>query len=289
MSEQAYEIGRRYWLDNGAEVILQARTDDGQFVVAPVLIVTSYRMSYDGPDEYDHEEPGPAFLAQTLNSKAPVEKKDAEVAEIDQRISAKRKDLEAIDAEIRRVTSERDQIMKRLSDVPALRHLDDIIAGRFTHVVFESHDYIVQTAEQAMKASSRDDDYQWRKQPWRLLTLFGKTGGDLQWRINDWKDGSGSNRDVRLFTSEEEAVAYAIEKTSAKFDAVRADIAAGKHPWNVEALLKDARSLGIRPPADIAEWQQANARAVLAGSIQKKREEIAQAEAAIAALAEPSA
>lgn len=43
--------------------------------------------------------------------------------------------------------------------------------------------------------------------PLKLLTLFGRTKGDLQWRVNCYSDGSGSStEEVLLFPSEELAV-----------------------------------------------------------------------------------
>ncbi|MDV3568174.1 hypothetical protein CMU71_14875 [Elizabethkingia anophelis] len=42
----------------------------------------------------------------------------------------------------------------------------------------------------------------------RLLSLFGKSDGSLMFRINDYSDGSGSDRDVVFFKSKEEALKF---------------------------------------------------------------------------------
>jgi len=42
----------------------------------------------------------------------------------------------------------------------------------------------------------------------RLLSLFGKADGNLIYRINDYSDGSGSDKDVVFFKSKEEALIF---------------------------------------------------------------------------------
>lgn len=42
----------------------------------------------------------------------------------------------------------------------------------------------------------------------RLLSLYGKTGGDLTFKINEYSDGSGSDREVSFFKTKEEALSF---------------------------------------------------------------------------------
>lgn len=42
----------------------------------------------------------------------------------------------------------------------------------------------------------------------RLLSLFGKTNGSLVFRINDYSDGSGSDKNVEYFNSKESALRF---------------------------------------------------------------------------------
>lgn len=42
----------------------------------------------------------------------------------------------------------------------------------------------------------------------RLLSLFGRSDGSLVFRINDYSDGSGSDKDVVFFKSKEEALVF---------------------------------------------------------------------------------
>lgn len=42
----------------------------------------------------------------------------------------------------------------------------------------------------------------------RLLSLYGKDDGSLQFRVNDYYDGSGSNKDVEFFKSKEDALLF---------------------------------------------------------------------------------
>lgn len=45
----------------------------------------------------------------------------------------------------------------------------------------------------------------------KLLTLFGKTDGSLEWKISQYKDGSGSNKSMYPFKTYAEAKSKAIE------------------------------------------------------------------------------
>lgn len=51
----------------------------------------------------------------------------------------------------------------------------------------------------------------------RLLSLFGKADGNLIYRINDYSDGIGSDKDVVFFKSKEEALAF----IQSEFDKVK--------------------------------------------------------------------
>lgn len=42
----------------------------------------------------------------------------------------------------------------------------------------------------------------------RLLSLYGKSDGSLVFRVNDYSDGSGSNKDVEFFKSKEEGLLF---------------------------------------------------------------------------------
>jgi hypothetical protein len=50
----------------------------------------------------------------------------------------------------------------------------------------------------------------------KLLTLFGNGKGSFTWNINQYRDGSGSNRTVLFFETKEEAIAAAREELDAK-------------------------------------------------------------------------
>ncbi|MDV3537873.1 hypothetical protein CMU94_01895 [Elizabethkingia anophelis] len=56
---------------------------------------------------------------------------------------------------------------------------------------------------------SYDNSYNRKKFDFmRLLSLYGKSDGSLVFRINDYSDGSGSDKDVLFFKSKEEALKF---------------------------------------------------------------------------------
>lgn len=46
----------------------------------------------------------------------------------------------------------------------------------------------------------------------RLISLFGKSDGSLQYRVNSYSDGSGNDKNVEFFKSKEDALKYAQNK-----------------------------------------------------------------------------
>ena len=52
------------------------------------------------------------------------------------------------------------------------------------------------------------DYYRTRLENMKLVSLFGMTDGDFQFKISQYSDGSGSSKDVEYFKSKEDALTY---------------------------------------------------------------------------------
>ena len=117
-----------------------------------------------------------------------------------------------------------DATKKRLKLVKqdrALERIEDFLEGKITFFVEQPYSYCWSRAPYIIKASdAKTKDGGYYNDALKLLTLFGKSDGNLEWGLNKYSDGSGSNVLVypcvsyaeaikviiRLFTTHENAV-----------------------------------------------------------------------------------
>lgn len=168
----------------------------GYHLVAPEYEGGDYgEPSWGSPEQWDQ-----IFL------NPPTQKLEAKVDELDKLITEKRAELKRVNEELDQAGRRHHEQLKKLKQHQALQRIEDYLDGKFTHFLHVS-DYSgpkIVTKDEAL-----DQDDRWDKQL-KLLCLFGDTKGDLQWKINRYRDGSGSNWDeVFPVSSEEEAIEIA--------------------------------------------------------------------------------
>jgi hypothetical protein len=98
-------------------------------------------------------------------------------------------------------------MLERIKQYAGLENLDQFLAGKITH--FVEHCYGPPKIKTFKEALEQTDDYGRRVKDLKLLSLFGRSGGDLAWRVNDYQDGSGSWREMTPCLSREEALEVA--------------------------------------------------------------------------------
>jgi len=102
--------------------------------------------------------------------------------------------------------------MTKYAKYEQLNHLDDFIAGKITYYVFLGYSpKIVEFDNSACECGHGCRDT-------KLLSLFGKSNGDLQWRLGKYSDGSGSFEEVFPCTSFEQAVSKLQEFITSMMD-----------------------------------------------------------------------
>lgn len=184
---QKFEIGDDFYTAAGAKVRLEAVTTDGKFVVAKLL-------RYE--DHYDsfYEDFGPAEIVDKLFEKPPVEVVDeqiaaklAELAEIEERHSKAFMEINSVE----RTAKARLDKFKKFA---GLELLEDFIDKKITHFVQApddtSFDFKIVSFDDVIKSKDRYAN----GAELRLVTLFGRSNGDLQWRVDQYYDGSGGSR-----------------------------------------------------------------------------------------------
>jgi hypothetical protein len=189
MSEIAY-------LPDGEAVEVVERTSSG-VIVRRIL----------GNDE-DEWRGDPEVVPQVFG--APLTERKASVI---QELEAREEKLRERISELQRQVREREDAEKRLlrlaNHSQAIARLDDLISGRTTHYLIREAYYPMKLVEAVNGGIPYvENDYGRTKiDGTKLLVLFGKSGGDLQWMVNQYRDHSGSSwTEVEPFTSREAAL-----------------------------------------------------------------------------------
>lgn len=271
---QKFEIGDDFYTAAGAKVRLEAVTTDGKFVVAKLL-------RYE--DHYDsfYEDFGPAEIVDKLFEKPPVEV-------VDEQIAAKLAELAEIEErhskafmEINSVERTAQQRLAKFAKFKGLELLEDFIDKKITHLVVASSendlDFKIVDFNGAIASQDRDA----YRDPLRLVTLFGRSNGDLQWRVDRYYDGSGgSNQHTWPCRDEQHAkdtiVAIICSRLAESFQNVKPD----KSYWYLltyEAAIK----YGIAPTREQeAKYRELKASSI-AGQIVGARKNLSTAQAAL--------
>lgn len=272
-ADQKFTIGMRYWNQSGESCELLAITQDGRFVIAPEIEV----YSYDGPEI----SRGAIVIVDKLYIKPPTDSRDKEILDLDAQIKERGNLLGELAAEIRTAQKERMDLIKHLSDVPALRHIDDFISGRMTHLVLAptyGGNIVVETTDEALRKGESGRD---RDGKLRLLTLFGDSKRNLNWMLNSYSDGSGDWSRAFPYTSEEDARAKAQELI---LDGIEESLAKQGFPHNLDSYIKSANKLGIPIPQAATDRLNEATRLGLTASIAKMDQERAVAQARLDAI-----
>jgi hypothetical protein len=228
-----FKPGDRAYTISGNEVVFITE-HDGQALVQQVM-------------QTDEEERfGKPFLIGEIFAEEPVQKWSAKIDKLNEEILELLKTRDALSAEIRAANATEKERKARLMQHRALTRIDDFLAGKMTHFVMESYRGVeVMTFDEVVRY--KEDDYDRMPNGFRLLSLFGKTNGDLEWQISRYSDGSGSRDTVIPCLSHEEAIEQAKISIEKRFDTWRKNN--NKNHFCSDAV--SAEKLGLAVPEDI--------------------------------------
>jgi hypothetical protein len=177
------------YTETGAEVDLLAETTvDGavQYLVRDIY--------EHGPEEWA----GDPRIAQRVFKEPPTRKLDESVQRLLKRHEEARANLSAMQEEVRDLCNRKRDLLAKYKDWPDLQRLFDFLDGKITHVVKISY------GRAAIEEWPCMADEGWPEKI-RLLYLFGDPKRHLEFALNSYSDGSGSNTTVIPCTSHEEA------------------------------------------------------------------------------------
>jgi hypothetical protein len=270
---RTYEIGDDFYTAEGVKVRLEAVTTTGQFVVVKLL---RYEDHYDG----FYEDYGPTEIVDKIFEKPPVEVVDEEIAAKLAELAEIQKRHDKAFMEINTVESIAKARLAKFEKFKGLELLEDFIDRKITHFVWasdeNSFDFKIGSFEDAIKNKDR-----YHSTDLRLVTLFGRSSGDLQWRVDQYYDGSGGSRQCIWPCRDEQhakdtIVAIIVDRLNEQFEHVKPD-----RPYWFLMAYEAAIQHGIVPPAEQeAKYRECKAASV-AGQIAGARKNLATAQQAL--------
>jgi hypothetical protein len=186
----------------------------GQHIVVPIF------ENDDGPQQSDYPESHNVVFADP-----PADKYHEESAAAKKQLEATRMDLQKAQTELRQARADRADLMAEIIKHPDLAPIAEFMAGTLTHVaLIPNYGDSIKIVPIGEAVTPREASSQ-RSGEIRLLALYGGWTGpngttgwsrdDFRWRLNEYRDGSGSAQPCILGTSE----ANVLERLQAYLDA----------------------------------------------------------------------
>lgn len=268
--------GDTAYLRNGRQVefvaSVKGHTGNILYIVRPI--------DDDEEDESEDRSYGDPLVVAELFRAAPTAQWDQRLVALRTQVSELEERKSILEAEIRAAKLDEGERKKRLMQNEAIARVDDFLAGKITHIVFTQYGVEIETFDEAMRY--KDHDYEKVPNRIRLLTLYGKSNGNLAWDISRYYDGSGYHKgDVLPCTSLEQARSIAFRLISEKFQTWR------DHPkqfYNMPACVASCLKLGFDVPEDVASYVREQAFANATKKLEEAGNNYAAARASLAAL-----
>jgi hypothetical protein len=195
--------------------------------------------------------PKPIYDAEIVEKRKTIDDLNAQIGRLRATISGERKEHEAF--------------LSQCAKFKELKNLQAAVAGGITHLVIEKYGKVSVMARDDVKyeSSSRDRDI-------RLLTLWGQTKGDLQWRLGQYSDHSGASDVVHIATSLEEANGIAKARIAEL-------LTTGGH-W-IESIIKSADAFGVPVPQEVRRDVAGRARKAACKRVEEAEQKLREAKA----------
>lgn len=254
MKDNNFKQGDEVFLSNGEIGEFIAATEDG-YVVFPTML-----------DEGEEIYRGDPVVVHSVFGRPPRAQHETKIKDLNTEIQSLVERRGKLQSDIRFHEAAHEERMKKLGTIKALENLEQFIDGKITHFVIDHYGYSIVAVGDA-KCESSDHDT-------KLLTLFGRSDGNLAWRLSHYYDGSGGYYSTYPCLSHEEAVAKLVELAEKEFKEFRAE---NSSDYRVERVIASLNKLGLsaKVPSDIkAALDESNitkAKKELAGLDEKRK------------------
>lgn len=209
---------------------------------------------WDGEEEYPADSPDIVSLS-TIFAKAPTAVIDADVQAASIRLAEVREALANAESDLNAKQREVLARLEKLQAYDGLERIEDWLDGKITHFVirsgYGSNKVQVKTADETLQCEDRGRF----NGEMKLLCLFGTTNRyhapprpSVEWRLNNYYDGSGSWTGVYPATSEADARKIAHGMLKEIFDAYFAE--EKPQTYRLAEAIESAEQLGYPVPQD---------------------------------------
>ena len=225
--KRKFKAGQTAYLLSGHEVYVHGYVEGGEEVIVSYVIEDLCERCSD----YSLFDPVSFIEESELYHDVPTKKLDKGVKVLRELIFHLKREVEDKKLYIREMKSEIKELDERVKKYDALKNVFDFIDGKMTH-------YVVSDYERGVNIIDSLDRYDGGRFNEKLMVLFGRSDGNLQWMLNRYSDGSGSWVDIFPCCSYEEAVRVAKDWISENI----------KKGVLSQSLLKSARLFSVDVP-----------------------------------------
>lgn len=276
----AIQAGDTVYSIDGAMALYVSTAKGGGYIVQPLI-----------EDGDGYSEPAGLYadgveIWPTVYTSPPQPKLESEIAAQQERLTALRGEVADLERQKREAARDQRDVAERLKQHAALKYIDDMIAGRMPPlcVCFGLYPPSIVPSADAMKNPDHERSY--REPAFKLLTLFGDSNGDLQWRLNQYRDGSGSWWDELVFVAtQDEGIAEIRRRYALAVAEWREFPVERKHYGTAITWSEKLPADWIDVPEDLANYIAAAKREHLRTEREKAAKALTEAEQKLAALA----
>lgn len=209
---EVYE-GMAIYDRDGTEYQFYRVVNDHTWLVLPIMEIVGWEGDVQYETGYNPVIRNPSYLYP----KKPVPVVHKEISEAEEELKRLKEEIRTTRSAMFEFERDEKARQERILRHEKLALLDDWVGGKITHLVHLSkYDpwKIVPIADEETDNGSRNS-----KKKLKLLTLWGDSNGDLQFRIGQYSDGSGStNYEVIPCSSEDDAKGKIREEAERIFD-----------------------------------------------------------------------
>ncbi len=215
-----------YYIDNQLDV------DEFEFDVEEVHIEIWDKV-YSNPPRAQREE-------QITRLESVIDSQQEELSQLYDNIRLQRQELYNLDAKHK-------ARLEAIKQHKALANLELFLQGKITHFLKVSDSsYEIVDFKEGLALSEANSRYD--KHKFKLLTLYGRTDGNLEWNINEYSSDSCNKQLVYPCISYEDAEAKVLEIWHEKLASLKLD------DYGLIPICETAKKLGIPLKEDVASW-----------------------------------
>ena len=238
------------YLKNGTKVKVNEYYGDKAEVEKFILVECQ---DYNGEFFEDEILQGNSFLISKteLYEKPPIDSLNKNLVEINNKLSKAYVELSNVQEELRnkqkecaKINKQNDDLYKDLSkEHKMLSYIKDFVNKDLKYCVQDKYGkYLISKIDKVLCMDRDYSEYNHGKEiGYKLISLFGNTKGDYEWKVNEYKDGSGYYKSIIPCKSLKEAFLLIDEKVLEKINIInnnKSSINDWYHKWAIKRKLK---------------------------------------------------